>query len=116
MRTQDIFSATLSILIIILLLAQTYPALAQEDTVRTYVKIQVDGLSCPFCAYGLERNVEKVNGAKDIFISIKEGYTTFNIPKDQLPTEDELIKVVKNAGFTARKVIFSEKPFDTNDR
>lgn len=91
-------------------------ASAQEVTTVTYIKIQVDGLSCPFCAYGLEKNLKKLKGAKDVFISVEGGYTTFNVPKDKQPTEDELKKIVKDAGFTAREITFSDKPFAKDEK
>ncbi len=89
---------------------------AQEATDLTYIKIQVDGLSCPFCAYGLEKNLKKLKGAKDVFISVEYGYTTFNVPKDKQPTEDELKKIVKNANFTVREITFSNKPFAKDEK
>lgn len=92
------------------------PTFAQEATGVTYVKIQVDGLSCPFCAYGLEKNLKKVEGAKDVLINVEDGYTTFNVPKDKQPTEDELKKMVKDAGFTAREITYSDKPFPADEK
>ncbi len=88
-------------------------ASAQETTTKSYVKIQVDGLSCPFCAYGLEKNLKKVKGAKDVFISIEHAYATFNVPKDNQPTEDELEKIVKDAGFSVKEIEYSNEKFRT---
>jgi copper chaperone CopZ len=102
----------LSLLIVIFgLLSSANVVSAQETSSYTYIKIQVDGLSCPFCAYGLEKNLKKVKGASELFISIVNGYTTFQVSKEKLPTENELTKIVEDAGFTARKITFSEKSF-----
>ena len=107
----------LSLLIVLIsLFAFSSKVTAQETTTLTYVKIQVDGLSCPFCAYGLEKNLKKIEGAKEVFISVEEAYTTFSVPKDKQPTEDELKKVVKDAGFTAREISFSDKPFAQDEK
>lgn len=81
---------------------------------RIYIKIQVDGLSCPFCAYGLEKNLKKIEGAKDIKIDVKGGYATLNIPKENQLSKEVFVKAVKDAGFTAREVYFSETPFNKN--
>jgi len=86
-------------------------ATAQEGSLTIYVKVQVDGLSCPFCAYGLEKNIKKIEGAKDVFISVAKGYTTFQIVHPTHPSKAELTKIVENAGFTARDVKFSKTPF-----
>lgn len=87
-----------------------------EQEERTYVKIQVDGLSCPFCAYGLEKKLKEVEGAKDIYIDVKEGYATLNVLKETQPTHEELEKIVKDAGFTARAIDFSETPFEKDGK
>lgn len=110
-------STGLSLLILLVsMMFATHSASAQEAGTVTYVKIQVDGLSCPFCAYGLEKNLKKVEGSKDVLINVEDGYTTFNVPKDKQPTEDELKKTVKDAGFTARKIVFSDKPFPNDEK
>jgi len=104
------------LIMLISLISVSNSVSAQEATNVTYVKIQVDGLSCPFCAYGLEKNLKKIKGAKDVFISVEDGYTTFNVPKESQPTEDELKKIVKDAGFTAREITFSDKPFVKDEK
>ena len=88
-------------------------AVAQDQVV--YIKIEVDGLSCPFCAYGLEKNLKKIKEAKDVYISVKDGYTTFSVPKNSSPSEEDLKVIVENAGFATRKIIFSETPFKTDE-
>lgn len=106
----------LSILIMLIsMVSISNLASAQEASTLSYVKVEVDGLSCPFCAYGLEKKMKKIKGAKDIFISVDDAYTTFNVPKENPLSEDELKKVVKDAGFTARKITFSEIPFAKNE-
>ena len=100
---------TIAILAVILLCKV---AQAQTSTEWVYVKLEVDGLSCPFCAYGLEKKLKKIPGAEDIYISIKEGFATLKIQRQEKPAEDVLIQVVKEAGFTPRAVVFSEKAFN----
>jgi mercuric ion binding protein len=88
---------------------------AQNNTnaEKTYIKIEVDGLSCPFCAYGLEKKLKKVAGSENVLIELTEGEATMNVPKDQQPTKEELQKIVKDAGFTPKEIIFSKTPFKT---
>jgi mercuric ion binding protein len=81
-----------------------------EDS-KTYIKIWVDGMACPFCAYGLEKKIKKIDGASDFFVEINEGFISFSIKSDQIPSEDDLKKIVKEAGFFARKIETSDKPF-----
>lgn len=86
-------------------------AIQQDDTTITYIKMYVDGLACPFCAYGLEKKIKKIEGAKDLFIEINEGYITFSVPTSNKPSEEALQKLVKEAGFKARDITYSERPF-----
>lgn len=85
--------------------------LAQENTKKTYIQIRVDGLSCPFCAYGLEKKLKKVDGAANLHIELEDGLVSLDVPMDKKPTEASLKKVVTNAGFTPREIKFSDKPF-----
>lgn len=85
-------------------------AQTKSETDETYIKIEVDGLSCPFCAYGLEKKLKQA-GAKDVLIQLEEGEATMSVSKDQQPTEEELQKIVKDAGFTPKEITFSTTPF-----
>lgn len=91
------------------------PLLAQDGSDKTYIQIRVDGLSCPFCAYGLEKKLKKVDGATDLHIELEEGLVSFAVPKDKKPTVELLRKVVTDAGFTPRKIKFSDTPFKKED-
>jgi len=100
-------------MLFIAVIATTSTIKAQEPVEKTYVKIVVDGLSCPFCAYGLEKKLKAVSGSKDVSIELTKGEATMSVPKDQQPTEEELRKIVKDAGFTPRDITFSKTPFET---
>lgn len=84
---------------------------ASHEAPRVYVKIQVDGLACPFCAYGLEKKLKKLQGVQEVNISIKGGYVTLSLPQKDELTEEKLRQLVKEAGFTARGITFSAQPF-----
>ncbi|MBL4756039.1 MAG: heavy-metal-associated domain-containing protein [Flavobacteriales bacterium] len=88
---------------------------AQETAQKVYVKIQVDGLSCPFCAYGLEKKLKDISGSKDVSIELEAGEATLSVLKDQQPTKEEVEAVVNEAGFTPREITFSDKPFKVKD-
>ena len=98
-------------ILFIALIATTNTIKAQETSQMIYIKIVVDGLSCPFCAYGLEKKLKKVSGSENVLIAVTEGEATMSVPKHQKPTKDKLRKIVKDAGFTPREISFSEIPF-----
>ncbi|MDX1629678.1 MAG: heavy-metal-associated domain-containing protein, partial [Fulvivirga sp.] len=47
---------------------------SQDQTKLTgKVKVEVDGLSCPFCAYGLEKKLKNLDGVTNIKVDIENG-------------------------------------------
>ncbi len=68
------------------------------------VDIRVDGLSCPFCAYGLEKKLKSIEGVGGVKIYIDKGVATLQNKKERSIAVENLDSVVKDAGFTARQI------------
>ncbi len=66
--------------------------------------IKVDGLSCPFCAYGLEKKLKQVNGVTKVEVEIKTGKVIVTLKPDLKVTDEALKKAVEKAGFTPRAI------------
>lgn len=94
-RTLIIVAAFLPIIVWVAL-----PAAAQI----TSVTVRVDGLSCPFCAYSLEKNIKAVEGTKEPVINVEEGTVTLTPVVDLSVDFDGLRDAVKKAGFTPREI------------
>lgn len=94
---RNVFSTTL--LITLLGLAAS-PAWSQVES----VKMRVDGLACPFCAYGLEKKLKDVPGVSKIEIRVDDGLLLLEAKKDEAIALEQLEPAVKNAGFTARGI------------
>ena len=62
--------------------------------------VQVDGLGCPFCAYGLEKKFKEFKGIKDVKIDIETGDFSFNYPAEKALTLEAVEKQVEKAGYT----------------
>jgi len=62
--------------------------------------IQVDGLGCPFCAYGLEKKFKEFKGIKNVKIDIETGDFSFSYPAEKELTMSDVIKQVEKAGYT----------------
>ena len=90
-------------LLMMLLVLPFNTAFAEGVTTQT-ASIQVDGLSCPFCAYGLEKNLKKVDGIESVKIDMKTGKATVTIQANTDVTDKSLRQAVKKAGFTARDI------------
>ncbi len=82
---------------------------------KVYIKLVVDGLACPFCAYGLEKKINTIDGVENLDINLKDGFVTFEVPRDNKPGEEKLKEIVEDAGFVAREISFSEKPFSKEE-
>ena len=65
-----------------------------------HFEIQVDGLGCPFCAYGLEKKFKEFKGIRDVAIEIETGNFTFSYPADKALSMEAVNQQVEKAGYT----------------
>ncbi len=64
----------------------------------------VDGLGCPFCAYGIEKQLSAIEGVKSIETDVKSGQIVVTLAEGSSLTEDVARQAVKDAGFTLRSL------------
>ncbi len=83
-----------TLLILVLLTGWT---LAQPQT--KYV-LTVKGLTCPFCAYGLEKKLKKVKGVESVSIQLEKDQAVVTSKPGVEIGEDSLRKAVRGAGFS----------------
>jgi periplasmic mercuric ion binding protein len=67
--------------------------------------LRVEGLGCPFCAYGLEKKFKDVKGIAQIKIDIQTGKMTFSVPAETSLTLTEADARVSKAGYTAKGIM-----------
>jgi len=67
-------------------------------------KLQVDGLACPFCAYGLEKKLKKVPGTSAYEIDLKKGEAFVRFEKKASLDFAVFENAVREAGFTLRGI------------
>ncbi len=95
---------SLSLVLAVMVLASSVWAVDQKK-----VQLRVDGLSCPFCAYGLEKKLKRIKGVDKLEIKINEGLVIMTF-KEKANIDPELIrKKVKEAGFTPRELSIEGK-------
>ena len=68
---------------------------------RDQIEVQVDGLGCPFCAYGLEKKFKEFKGIKDVKIELETGQFNFSYPSEKAITLEKIDSQVGEAGYTA---------------
>jgi len=62
----------------------------------------VDGLACPFCAFGIEKRLNKVDGVTDIKVDVGKSVVRVTLEEGKTLTEKRARQAVKEAGFTLR--------------
>lgn len=88
------------IILAMLLTTLATESTAQEATVDNFT-VQVDGLGCPFCAYGLEKKFKEFKGIDGVNIEMETGVFTFTYPSHDGLTMEKVEKQVEAAGYTA---------------
>ena len=75
-------------------------ALAQARV--SALTVAVDGLACPFCAYGVEKKLKKVAGVNTLVIDMKGGTVTLTAQSGQSINFSQVPGAVRDSGFTPR--------------
>ena len=63
-------------------------------------ELRVDGLFCPFCAYGIEKKLSSINGVEEIKVDVKKGQVIVNMSDGNALSETIAREQVEKAGFT----------------
>jgi mercuric ion binding protein len=64
----------------------------------------VDGLACPFCAYGIEKNLSAIDGVESVETDVKSGQVVVTLAEGKILSEEVARRAVKDAGFTLRSL------------
>ena len=64
------------------------------------VRLKVNGMVCPFCAYGLEKRLGEIASIDAVLIRISDGLVQIRTKEDQELTDEVLADVVKKSGFS----------------
>lgn len=79
-------------------LLMTGGAWAQE----TIYHIGVDGLACPFCAYGIEKQLQRLEGVQSVEVELAKAVVVVTMATDKTLSRDQAEQAVQRAGFTLR--------------
>lgn len=92
----------LHVLIAALLLGVLSPAPADAADDQAIYTLQVDGLACPFCAYGVEKQLGRIDGVDSVETDIKAGLVVVTMKPGAALDEADAKRAVDAAGFTLR--------------
>ena len=87
-------------MVMMILLGLTWSVMALAA--GTQYQLGVDGLACPFCAYGVEKKLSSIEGVEDIEVDIEKGQVIVTMTDDSPLTETLAGEKVEQAGFTLR--------------
>ena len=73
---------------------------ADEVLTGASVRLKVNGMVCPFCAYGLEKRLGEIASIDAVLIRISDGLVQIRTKEDQELTDEVLADVVKKSGFS----------------
>ena len=65
-------------------------------------QLGVNGLACPFCVYGLEKQLSKLPGVKQIETNVKQGEVRLLVKEGAVLTEPFAREAVEKSGFSLR--------------
>lgn len=91
------------IIVSIFLFGITTNGTAQSKNMDNFT-VQVDGLGCPFCAYGLEKKFKELKGIKEVKIEMETGIMDFEYPADKQLSIAQVEQQVEKAGYTPVRV------------
>lgn len=87
--------------IVAVLFFLTASAFGADETV---LEIDIDGMTCPFCVYSLEKELGKLSEVKQILISLKSNKARLILKEGAHIDSDTLREVVLEAGYTPGEV------------
>lgn len=98
------------LLVIALLVAgaTSTSALAQDDKLLADpdIVIEVGGLACPFCAYGIEKRLKKIEGIEELSVHLEEGTIEVRLEDGATVSRERVEEAISDAGFEAKSVVF----------
>ena len=87
--------------IVAVLLFSSASVFGAEETV---LEIDINGMTCPFCVYSLEKELGKLNEVGEVLISLKSSKARVILKEGAHIESDTLREVVLRAGFTPGEV------------
>lgn len=85
----------------LLLLAPTAPGWAAGAIAQGAIVAKVNGMSCPFCTYGLRKEMLTIPGVKDVQVSLRKSQATLKVDPGTQVTDAQIRRAIREAGFSA---------------
>ncbi len=79
-------------------------AQGQNDDPRQ-IEVTILGMSCPFCAYGVEQKLKRLDGVEELELVLVTWLASLLLEADADVSNELLQKTVKDAGFEVAKIV-----------
>lgn len=82
------------------------------------IEVEILGMSCPFCAYGVEQKLKRLDGVEELDVQLTTGIATLELAEGADVSNETLEETVKDAGFEVaaiRRTFESEYPDVTDE-
>jgi len=76
----------------------------ERSTEAPGIVLRVDGMSCPFCAYGLEKRLRELPEVSAVEIRISDGVVRISTKPGHSLGDAALEDAVRKAGFSVREI------------
>ena len=90
----------LTVVLVALLFLSATSTLASVNEVRLYV----EGLACPFCTFGIEKSLKKVEGVVSLETTIRTGLVRIQLEPGAQLDPAALEEAVRKSGFTPSRI------------
>ncbi len=80
-------------------------AQAQQAWPADAYVVRVDGLACPFCAYGIEKQFSSLPGVTTTDVNLASGVVVVHVKPGTRFDQAQITKTVQQAGFTLKNIV-----------
>jgi len=67
-------------------------------------RMRVDGLACPYCAYGIEKKLKAIDGVESVDVDLDGGLVVVRTRENLQFSEPQLRQLFQDSGFTYRSM------------
>jgi mercuric ion binding protein len=92
--------STMKKMVMMMLLASIWSVAALAA--GTQYQMRVDGLACPYCAYGIEKKLNAIDGVEKIDIDLENGLVIVNVTDGVKLSDEQMTQLFNDSGFTYR--------------
>lgn len=85
-------------------MAAETPSASAKSAANAYV-VRVDGLACPYCAYGIEKQFSGMPGVTGTQVDLGKGVVVVHVKPGTRFTTQQIKHTVSDAGFTLKRVV-----------